>query len=138
MIFMARLAGRVQPEVGHFLFLQVCIADEIALVTFITLKGSMGFFQAVAGQPMIKGISIEVNDLEIPAMMIIMTDKAVLPSDLAGGVIPGIQVYPGFYFLMAIEAFFIAYFIPKFMAFSTVGSSFKVGMDFSKVAGGKL
>ena len=87
---------------------------------------------------MIKFIRVEAYDLKIPSMMIIMANKAIFVSDLFRRMVPFVYVDPGFDLFMAVETFIIGHFITKSMTLSTVGSSFQVFVNFSKITGRKL
>lgn len=77
-------------------------------------------FQDISGQPVIKALRIEADDLELPAVVVVVATVAHLPFHRGTGVISLVLVHPIPDGGVASQAFLVGYLIPQAVAFGAV------------------
>lgn len=81
-----------------------------------------------------KILLVKPHHIEIPAVVITVTSRTILPFDIFGIMITLVFVQPVFDLLMAAQAFIVGDFIADIMALRTIGNSFQVLMRIRQVA----
>lgn len=77
-IHMAGDARWVQAKVGVFLFFDLRNCDEFLFMAGLAFLGSVCSLQFISCQVVVEGAFTEADDLEIPAMMVIMAYDTLL------------------------------------------------------------
>ena len=90
--------------------------------------------QGVPRQGMVEFFLVETHDIEIPAVVVAVTNGAIFSFRLFGGVEPRSVIDPAFYFLVAAQAFVIRNLASQVMAFGAVEHALQAGMRLCQVA----
>lgn len=75
---MAVQACRIKPQVGVFFGFDFLVLNKLRFMTNLAFFPRMGALEFITCQIMIEGGFAEPDDLEVPAMVIIMTNYTFL------------------------------------------------------------